>query len=215
MPCSTHSRAPSISGTASSSTRAATPDPPDPEALHISARCPSRPKPVTSVHALAPYERHTSDAFLFDCCMLWSAAMIHLPLVLFRIRAAKSTPVPRGLVNTSTSPARIPPLPRQPCAAAELLSPPLSSPPLSPPPSLSRADPRGATPLMANPRLISAPSQVWPPTSAQPSSLRASQAPLMSCSRASPTLASRPKGSTTMASAVTAGQPMAWQSLRA
>ena len=61
MPCSTHLRAPSITGTASSSTRAATPDPPDPEALRISARWPSRPKPVTSVHALAPYERHTSD----------------------------------------------------------------------------------------------------------------------------------------------------------
>ena len=43
------------------------------EACSISTKCPSRPKPVTSVQAVQPWRRSTSAARAFDCCMLCRA----------------------------------------------------------------------------------------------------------------------------------------------
>eukprot|EP00982_Pelagococcus_subviridis_P009664 30937-Pelagococcus_subviridis.AAC.22 len=83
--------------------------------------------------------------------MLSSAALIQRPSAFERMSAANSVPVPIGLVKISASPDFIPPF--------------------------RMSVPRSATPWTENPNASSAPSQLWPPASAQPTSLRTDVAP--------------------------------------
>ena len=121
------------------------------EARTISTRWPSSPKPVTSVAAWTPCRRRMSAAVPFDCTMWAIAAITQRALALPRMSAASSVPVPIGLVRMSASPGRSPPL--------------------------RNAAARETSPLTAKPSASSAPSLVWPPTSAQPASRSTSLAP--------------------------------------
>ena len=78
-----------------------------PVPAHISKLCPSREKPVTSVHAwIPPRLRTASAAYLFraamDSTMEWRAARLKRP----PRSAVVRIPVPRGFVRISTSPSR-------------------------------------------------------------------------------------------------------------
>ena len=120
-------------------------------ARQSSKRWPSSPKPVTSVHALASAAASTFAAAPFDTDMDASAPATHGPRARLRISAARIVPVPKGLVSSSASPARMPPLRSSTFG--------------------------GSTPVTAKPRLASLPSHVWPPASAQPSSRSSAHAP--------------------------------------
>ena len=156
MPAATVSSAPGSSGMAprsiSTSTR---------EGFIISTICPSRPKPVTSVHAVAPCLNKHLAASRFDCTMLSSAAAIHGPFALCCISAANRVPVPMALVNRSRSPATRPPL--------------------------CRICSRSIRPFTEKPKDNSSPSLVCPPTSAVPVSFNTLSAPCSICASKSST----------------------------
>ncbi len=98
--------------------------------------------------------------------MCRSAACTQRAFARPRISAASSVPVPIGLVSTSASPGRSPPLRRK----------------------ASRA----TSPLTAKPSASSAASAVWPPTSAQPASRSTALAPSIIADSSASTFASSP-----------------------
>mmetsp|Transcript_18090 Transcript_18090/g.51920 ORF Transcript_18090/g.51920 Transcript_18090/m.51920 type:complete len:214 (-) Transcript_18090:866-1507(-) len=188
-PSRTHSIAPGKIGTSKSMSVTQRPSS---LALSISARWPSRPKPVTSVHAVALCSRASLAGTWFDSTMVASAESTQTPLASRRMCAAKMTPVPIGLVSTRASPSRRPPL-------------------------VSAADwpPLGSVPLTERPRDSSVPSHEWPPTRAQSASRSVALTPAIICVKSFSTIFSSAKGTTAMAMADMGCAHMAWQSLSA
>ncbi len=76
-------------------------------------------------------------------------------------------------------------------------------------PALRISAPRSTSPFIANPSDNSAPSLVWPPTSAQPASRSTVFAPAIISERSASTLSSSPYGTVAMASAVNGSPPIA------
>ena len=99
MPRRTVSSAPSSNGNARATVRHRPPD-----GRTISTRWPIKPKPVTSVQAVAPWSCRQRAAARLDSSIEASAASIHRPLALPRMSAANNVPVPSGLVRISLSP---------------------------------------------------------------------------------------------------------------
>ena len=153
------------------------------EARTISTRWPARPNPVTSVQAVAPCPIRISAAARFDASIEASARSIHRPFALHRMSAANSVPVPSALVRISRSPGRMPAL------------------------RSTRAG--SACPVTARPSARSAPSPVWPPTSAAPASARTSFTPCIMSAISVAIFSSGPWGTVTMASAVRGSAPIA------
>mmetsp|Transcript_8781 Transcript_8781/g.22717 ORF Transcript_8781/g.22717 Transcript_8781/m.22717 type:complete len:213 (-) Transcript_8781:42-680(-) len=179
MPCCTHSSAPSSTGTWSSWMVAPTPD-----ARHISSRCPHSPKPVTSVHALAPCLSSTPAAAPFDVLMDAMAPVTQPPFARWRMCAAKRVPVPMGLVRTIFCVQRMPAF-------------------------LSSVTELIARPVTVKPIPISLPSHVCPPPSAQPSASSAAHAPAIICARSPSATLSTDSGRVTTASATSGVAPIA------
>ena len=75
------------------------------EAFAISARCPSKPKPVISVQPVAPCLARQAEAAALLCTMLAQAPVTQRPLAFPCMLAAMITPVPRVLVKTNACPS--------------------------------------------------------------------------------------------------------------
>ncbi len=71
-------------------------------------RCPSKPKPVTSVHALTSCSRAAASAWSLRQVMLATAAASSAGPATPCLIAVPMTPVPSALLSTSTCPARAP-----------------------------------------------------------------------------------------------------------
>ena len=113
-PARTRSSTPSCSGTAAAEIRAPTGSSrsisPAPLASSISARWPSRPKPVTSVPACTPTLTMAREAASLRVAASRIVGIISSSVMAPCLRALASTPMPRRLVSTSRSPGRAPPL---------------------------------------------------------------------------------------------------------
>ena len=148
MPSARRCIAPSSAGISSGSSRASAA-----EAVSISNKCPSRPKPVTSVQAVAPYSARQAEAAAAGCSIAAIASVTTRAAARRRISAARITPVPSGLVSSSRSPGCSPPL--------------------------RNSLPGRVRPVTAKPSASSVPSALWPPTSTAPAASSTSLPPFI------------------------------------